>query len=282
MPEASPAPAVRIACTRTAADNLVVPATLNGSDRVALMLHTAVDSVSLTTAAIARLARFHVSATIPVQSWGGTTAARYSAGNTLQIGGLAFADIAITECLESGPGSDGKFGPNLFGERIVEIDADGGAIVLHTQLPPLAARCTRLDMVRRGGSLFVRGEIGVGDATVPVEFLLHTGFGGAVLLDTSFVRDHGLTDRLPIVAERELRDSFGHPVKTRTVRVPQLRLGALVFSDVPAGLFDGALGGQRTNVIGGSVLWRCHLILDEAHGHLYLAPGPRFAVPFQG
>lgn len=278
-PTESPA-TVRIPCTRTPTDNLVVQARLNGSQPVVLMLHTAVDSVSLTTAAIARLTCFDAKTTIPVQSWGGTTQARHSPGNTLQLGPLAVPDVAITECTESGPGSDGKFGPNLFGDRIVEIDADAGAIVLHTSLPPLDAHHVRLDLVRRGSSLFVLGELGTGDRTVPAEFLLHTGFSGTLLLDEPFVREHGLATQLPTIAERTLHDSFGNPVTTRTVRLPRLRLGTLVVDDVPAALFDAPLGGQRTHVLGAGLLLRCHLVLDEAHGHLYLAPGRRFREPF--
>lgn len=272
---------VRIPFTLTPAHNLSVHATLNATDSLELMFHTGVDSVSLTKDAIAKLSRFDANESIDVQSWGGTTQARRSTGNTLRIGDFAWRDVAITESDNSGTGTDGKFGPSQFGERIIEIDFDARELVIHPTLPEIDARFERLDLVVRHGALFVSGEIGAGDRRCTTEFMLHTGFGGTALLDESFVHAHGLDDELPSMRGTELKDSYGNTVKTRKVVVPSLRLGSLTFRDVPAGLFDGALGSQRVSVLGGALLERCNLILDVAHHHLYLAPSRRFDAPFE-
>lgn len=271
---------VRIPFTRTAADNLAVRATLNGSDAVDLMFHTAIDSVSLTKAATAKLPSFRADGTATVHSWGGSAEARHSTGNTLQIGPLVFRDLAITESDQSGPGTDGKFGPNLFAEHVVEIDFDASEIVLHAALPALGPQWQRLDLLVRDGSLSVVGEVEVGGRRLPTEFLLHTGFGGAALLDEQFVQAHGLGAQLATVRESELRDSQGNVVRTRTVRLPGLHLGTLAFRDVPVGIFDGALGARRTSILGGGLLKRCNLMLDVGNGHLYVAPSRLLATPF--
>lgn len=278
--EGAPA-AVRIPFTLTAADNLSIRATLNGTDPVELMFHTAVDSVSMTKEAIARLSRFTADESIDVHSWGGTAQARHSTGNTLQIGAQVWRDVAITEDDDSGPGTDGKFGPSLFAGKVVEIDFDARELVIHAALPAIDARFERLDLTRRDGLLLVTGELTVGGGRYTTEFLLHTGFGGTALLDEQFLRAHGLGEALATVRERVLTDAYGNPVETRTVCLPSLRLGASTFTDVPVGIFDGALGSLRVSVLGGGLLKRCNLILDPENGHLYVAPSRLKDAPFE-
>ena len=278
--EATPA-AVRIPFTLTAADNLSIRATLNGTDSVELMFHTAVDSVSMTKEAIARLSRFTADESIAVQSWGGTTQARHSTGNTLQIGAQVWRDLDITEDDNSGRGTDGKFGPSLFAGKVVEIDFDARQLVIHATLPAIDPRFERLDLTCRQGLLFVTGELGVGEGQYTTEFMLHTGFGGTALLDEPFLRTHGLDEKLVTISESVLRDSYGNPVKTRKVRLPSLRLGALTFTDVPVGIFEGALGSQHVRLLGGGLLKRCNLIIDTENRHLYVAPSGLKDAPFE-
>ena len=226
----------------------------------------------MTKAAIARLSHFTANESIAVQSWGGTTQARHSTGNTLQIGGLTWRDVAITEGDNSGTGTDGKFGPNLFAGKIVEINFDARELVIHPTLPANASGWQPFDLVFRHGAMFVSGELTVGERAYTTEFMLHTGFGGTALLDEEFVSNHSLATKLETLGERELKDSYGNTVKTRKVRLPLLRFGATTFVDVPIGIFDGAIGKQRMSIVGTGLLMRCNLILDTDNRRLYLSP----------
>jgi len=270
----------RIPFTLTQFDNIAVRGTLNGSESLDLLFHTGVDSVSLTRDAIARLARFDAKETVSVQSWGGTQEARHSTGNTLQIGDVVCRGLAITEDQNSGPGTDGKFGPSLFAGKIVEVDYDARQLVLHDTLPALDERWMPLVANVRDGGTYVDAEVVVGDRALTTTFLLHTGYHGTGLLDEEFVRANGLGDVLATIRENELHDSYGNVVKTREVRVPTLRLGPLAMKDVPVGVFEGKLGSGRTSVLGCAVLKRCNLVLDVANGRVWATPS-RFAnAPF--
>lgn len=277
--ETTPA-VVRIPFTLTASDNLSIHATLNGTDSVELMFHTAVDSVSMTKEAIARLSHFSADESIAVHSWGGTTQARHSTDNTLRIGDQVWREVAITEDDNSGRGTDGKFGPSLFTGKVVEIDFDARQLVIHSALPAIDPRFERLDLTCRQGALFLSGEIMVAEGLYTTEFMLHTGFGGTALLDEQFVRTNELDEKLATISESVMKDSYGSSVKTRKVRLQSLRLGRLAFTDVPVGIFNGAIGSQRMSILGGGLLKRCNLIIDAENGHLYVAPsrliGTRF------
>lgn len=265
-----PAAIVRIPFTLTPADNLSIRATLNGTDAVDLMFHTAVDSISLTKTATARLTSFSANGIANVRSWGGATEARHSTGNSLQIGDLVWRDLSITEDDNSGPGTDGKFGPNLFAGKVVEIDFAARELKLHATLPAIAVTFDRLDLICGDGLMSVTGEVTAGERRYRTDFLLHTGFGGTVLLDEQFVQQHDLAASLPALGERVLVDSYGNPVKTRKVRLPALRFGATTFENVSAELFAGTLGSLRTSIVGCGLLKQFHLIFDVEHRHLYV------------
>lgn len=270
----------RIPFTLTAADNLSVRAMLNEHEPLDLMFHTAVDGVALTQAAIARLARFHADGQVAVQSWGGTAQARQSVGNTLRIGELTFRDVVITEDLASGPGTDGKFGPSLFAGRVVAIDFDARELAIHDALPALDSRYDRLDLVVRHGAPFVTGEVVFGERACPVELMLHTGYSGTLLLDEAFVAANAHGAPLETIRERALQDSYGNTIKTRTVRLPRLRLGPLSFANVPVEVFPGRLGSERVSVVGSGLLKRCNLVLDLARAQVHLARNRESAAPF--
>jgi len=277
---ATTAPTVTIPFTLTAAGNVSIRAVLNGHDQVDLMFHTAIDSVSLTEAAIAKLTTFASDGSIAVNSWGGSNQARHSRGNSLRIGALEWRDLEITESEHSGPGTDGKFGPNLFAGRVLELDFDAGELRLHTKLPPYATDWQRIELLQDRGSMSVEGELSAGELRARTGFLLHTGYAGNALLDELFVRDHGLESELVAAGETELRDSYGNPVRTRRVQLRGLQFGTLAFADVPAAIFDGKLGGQRTSVLGAGLLTRMNLIFDAERRYLYARPNQRAAAPW--
>jgi hypothetical protein len=260
----------RIPFTLTEANNLSIDAVLNGTEHVALMFHTAVDSLSLTKDAIARIPGLQLAESVDVQSWGGTTRARHGAGNSLQIGKLQWQDLDITESENSGPGTDGKFGPNLFAGNVLEIDFDARELILHDSLPPLDPSYERLALKLERTGMFVTGEITLGEHRYQNEFLIHSGFGGTALLADQFVADHDLRNQLEVLGTSELKDSYGNVLRTRTVRLPTLRFGSITFSDVTIAIFEGAIGQQQISVLGGSLLKRFHLVFDLAHSQLFV------------
>ncbi len=273
-------PTLTIPFTLTAAGNVSIRAVLNGRDQLDLMFHTAVDSVSLTEAAIAKLMTFTSDGSIVVNSWGGSNQARHSSGNSLRIGALEWHDLELTESEHSGPGTDGKFGPNLFAGRVLELDFDAGELRLHTRLPPYATSWQRIELLQDHSSMRVEGELSVGALRARTGFLLHTGYAGNALLDEQFVHDHGLDSELVAAGDTELRDSYGNPVRTRRVRLRGLQFGSIAFADVPAAIFDGKLGAQRTSVLGAGMLTRMNLIFDAERRYLYARPNRRAAAPW--
>lgn len=250
--------------------NVLVEATLNRRDRVTLMLHTAASQVMLTEDGARKAPSVRFVGTDAVESWGGTSSSRTSPGNVLGLGTLERRDVRVWEDVNSGAGSDGKFGLDAFGDRIVELDFDTRQLVVHDRLPAKVAHWQRLPLERADDGLFVTATCLVDGVAMPNRFLIHSGYAGGVLLDDAFVARNGLAARIPATETQRLTDAFGHVIEVRKGVLPGFALGDDTLHDVPVGFFPGAVGRQTMSVLGMAVLARYDLVFDPAGKALYL------------
>jgi hypothetical protein len=270
------APAVRgevaIPFTLTAANNIVVKVLLNNTDTLNLMFHTAASELALTEDAVKKSKSIKFTGTHKVESWGGKADSRFSQGNQLQIGDLRRDKIDIWEDINSGKGTDGKFGFDFFQQRIVEIDFDQHRIALYEKLPRKAKKYDRLKLENQNGSLMVQGDCLIDGKTYANKFLIHSGYSGGILLDDAFAASAGVDSKIKITEESSLKDSFGNTIKVKKGVMPVFMLGKAKLANMPAGFFAGAIGRQKKSVIGCDILWQFNLIFDLANNDLYLTP----------
>ena len=120
--------------TLTEHNNLSVQAILNSQDTVQLMFHTAANAVTLIDEAVKKARSIRFDGVDSVSSWGGSNSSRFSKSNLLQIGHQQWPNTPIWENTNSGPKTDGKFGLDLFADRIIEVDFDRQLIILHQKM----------------------------------------------------------------------------------------------------------------------------------------------------
>ena len=257
--------------TLTAHNNIVVAATLNRTDTLNLMFHTAASELALTEDAVKKLKSIKFTGTNKVKSWGGEADSRYSQGNQVQIGAVLRDKIDIWEDINSGKGTDGKFGFDFFQQRIVEIDFDQHRIALYEKLPRKAKKYDRLKIENQNGSLMVQGDCLIDGKTYTNKFLIHSGYSGGILLDDAFAASAGVDGKIKITEESSLKDSFGNTIKVKKGVMPVFALGQAKLANMPAGFFAGVIGRQKKSVIGCDILWKFNLIFDLANNDLYLA-----------
>lgn len=259
--------------TLTDSNNISIAAVLNDGEPVQLMLHTAVNSVSLTREAGERLTSVTFDESGTSQSWGGEAAIGVSRGNTLRIGGRTWTDLLLTECEHSGPLTDGKFGCNLFADRVMEIDFEECELRLHSELPSHVLEdpdfhCLEARLDR--GSMFVEGAFEIGGKSYKHEFMVHTGFGGSILMDDAFVAEHGFTACFQNGSTRDLRDSNGNVLTTQMATLSSFGFGNAALAKVPAELFGGAIAGQKVSIVGAQVLKQFDIFIATRAKRLYL------------
>jgi hypothetical protein len=274
--------AIRIPFTLTPENNISIRALLNENEHLQLMFHTAEDSIVLTRKTTEKLKGFKVNGSVDVETWGGKAASGVSTGNRLRIGTLAWDNQVIFIDEYSGKGTDGKFGPNLFAGKVIEINFESCELIIHPALPEFVLAPTstykRMEISLEHGSMYLVGSLDIGDRKIQNKFMLHTGFGGTALLDDEFVRVHQLADQLETISQRELKDAFGNTLKTRKVRLRSLDFDGIQFADIPIEVFDGALGRQKVSVIGGGLIKQLNMVIDPAKNCLYLSPNRLFGM----
>ena len=264
----------------TEANNISVAATLNKADEVNLMFHTANSGVVLTEEASQKASSIKFDKLADMKSWGGSSSGRISDNNALAIGPMSWDKLRIFQDRLSGTGTDGKFGPDLFKDQIIEIDFDSRKLRVFNELPQKVTGLQKLKVHKENGMMFLTGIVKVGDATLENKFLVHSGFGGGVLLDDAFVQANRI-GQLKTISESELRDSGGNVLKTKKVELPAFKLGGFEFTKVPAQIFHGSIRKQKMSIIGGDLLKRFNLIVDQQKGVIYVEKNNLFDAEFK-
>ena len=252
-------------------NNIAIQAVLNQKDTVQLMFHTAANSVNLTEVALKKMTSLKFDRIDSVKSWGGNgNTSRFSKSNTLQIGTLKWENVPIWEDKNSGQHTDGKFGLNLFENKVIEIDFDKKVLIIYSSLPSKAKNFEKLKLTFENEMMFVACNVSIGANHYKNKFLIHSGYAGTILFDDQFVSINKLGEQLKEIGEKQLKDSFGNILKTKKAILPFFVIGNLKLDDVPVGFFEGALGRQKMSIIGGDVLKRFNIIIDAKREFIYL------------
>jgi hypothetical protein len=91
-------------------------------------------------------------------------------------------------------------------------------------------------------------------------------------LDDQFSAEHVLREKLDIINESILRDSYGNVLKTSKAIIQGLSIGGWHMTDVPIGFFEGKIGNQKSSVVGCEILKRFNIIIDQKNEWIYFSP----------
>ncbi|WP_373553987.1 hypothetical protein [Haliscomenobacter sp.] len=263
---------LRIPFQLTAHNNIAVQTILNEIDTLHLMFHTAASDVTLTEDATKKLKSLRFNGTTDgIKSWGGAAnTARYSANNSLRIGGMLLSGIEIWENKFSGPNTDGKFGLDLFKGQCIQLDFEQKIMLVSPALPKKLKKYQQFKLTIEDDLMFLAASCEFGDTAITHTFLIHSGYSGGLLLDDQFANENQLGEKLTIIGEKDLKDSYGNVIKTKKAILPGLSIGNNTLSNVPVGFFEGAIGRQKMSIMGGDILKRFQIVIDTKNGDIYL------------
>lgn len=251
-------------------NNILLPVILNGADTLMLMFHSSYSGVSLTEEGLAKCRTVHPDQEGSAESWAGTASTPLSQNNVVRIGSRTWDKLMITVDKQSGEGSDGKFGYDLFADRVLEIDRTSGSFIVHPSLPRQAEAHRALPLVVQDNGLFVQASVSLMDSSYTDLFMVHTGFGGTCILGTDLMTRVDPTTRLDTLGLQELSDSFGNVLRNIITRTPLLTLGKSQFRDVRIQVMDKR-SHFGANVLGNELLRSFTMWIDVRNSALYLA-----------
>lgn len=252
-------------------NNIYVKAVLNEVDTLNLMFHTGESGATITEEAFDRILKPDAVTSADVESWGGKGESKILNNNQLQIGNYTFDDLEIWVNKRSGRLTDGKFGPSLFEGKIIELDYNNHLFIVHANLDKKFYKgYQKFKLIQQNGLLFIKGKLNIGQKNLTQLFMIHTGYGGNVLIDDEFAKEHALGTALKIVDKSILKDSYGNELVTQKATLPAFKIGKHRLKDISISFFSGAIGRQKISVLGNGVLKQFNSILDIDKGIIYL------------
>lgn len=264
----------------TTFNNIIVHATLNETHELDLMFHSDVNALSLTKKAVERIKDQKPLKTTKVLSWGGYAQTKFSENNTMKIAGYEWDSLKVWISDHSGQFSDGKFGPNLFEGNIIELNFDISKMIIHKELPGELRAYSKLDLIIENESMYIEGVCIKDGKAYENRFLIHSGYGGTLLLDNEFASESKM-NTLKIIDQSELKDSYGRVLKKKKAILPEFDLETFDFKALPIGFFEGKIGNERRSVLGGEILKRFNIVFDIENSHIYIKSNSLMDLPFK-
>jgi len=254
-------------------NNIYVETVLNEVDTLNLMFHTGESGATITEKAFERITKLDSVIAASTESWGGKGDGKILQNNQLQIGSSFFHKLTVWVNKRSGQLTDGKFGPKLFAGKMLEIDYNKHLFIVHTAFKKEQLKgYQKFKLVQKNGLYFIKGKVVIGRKKIPQLFMVHTGYGGNVLLDDAFAKKHNLNKVLEIVDKSVLTDAYGNELVTQKALLPNFQLGKNVLNDLSISFFSGAIGRQKISVLGNGVFKQFNSILNVDKGIVYLKP----------
>jgi hypothetical protein len=290
MPAAQPAVTIPF---ELATRHIIVKGTVNGSRPLSFVLDTGADK-AIIRMDIAKELGLRLDGTVNAGgAGGGTQTGQFVRDATWSLVGLEAVKQPVTLALPlaqlaaaMGHDADGIIGGEFIRRFVLEVDYQARTLQFH---PPSSFSYTgsgqALPMEFDANNHPVLAGIvtPVGGSPIPGRFTLDLGSGGALILHSPFVAEHGLPR-----AEAKTIPAVGAGAGGRTTgrlgRSASLQLGSFtlnepftMFSQDTAGAFaNAALAGN----IGAQIASRFRMFLDYGRRRIILEPSPTFKDPF--
>ncbi len=257
--------------------HVMVPARLNGTNSVSLMLDTGYGITMIHPDLADQFGLRRVGKISIVGIAGEEDASQYE-GATFDFAGATYSPrrvAALPSERERRRRRDGILGAGFFRRFVVEIDAAAKVIRLHEpDTFQYAGKGTVVPLSFKRDTPIIDATIQLADGkTVPGRFEIDTGCTGGMCLGSDFVRENGLLEKLDS-ARASTRSGVGGGVRSKSGTVPKLQIGNTTVANPSTEFFlegspvDRGLAGH----IGWAALEEFRVILDYRRKQMILEP----------
>lgn len=250
--------------------NILVKALINEKDSADLMFQISIQEASLAPNLERKMSSVKFDTTEFPEG--------LSKVNRIQVAGVTVDSIWIWDNELTGYGAEGKIGLKMFQNKVFKMDFDASKFVLYEGLPDISAY-SKLPLKLNRGQLFVEASSSSGEKMQTDEFLLQSGFSGAVLYKQKISEDLKL-EELPVIEKKIMKNSSGQEVHNMVSVLPNFQLGAFQFNEVPVNFYLGDGFQQRSNYLGSDMIHRFNWIIDIKGGFAYIQKNKNFDDPY--
>jgi hypothetical protein len=250
---------------------------LNNTDSLKLKFDSGATGLLLTHNAIKNKTQLLKSGkeNVPTQNY-----VKLNALSTLKIGTLEWDSLEIYPVSHSGHGTDGRFGWNLFKDKILEINYDIRRMTIHATLPNVENYSkTQLNPINTLWCF--DGQLIANNKGYHGRFLFDTGYQKAMLLDSIMMQEQNFPKDLPLIKTNKLRNGAGKVFITKVVEVPKLLIGNQSLTEIPTQLLNTRNpAGFKTHILGNELLKRFNTIIDFKNKMIYFKKNSLVDLPY--
>lgn len=256
-------------------NNIIFKAVLNGSDTLNLKLDTGTTGLLLTHEAIKEKTNLLTKEEKPTQNY-----TKLKSIVSLKLGELHWNNLEVYPVTLSGQGTDGRFGWDLFKDKIVILDYNKMTMTVTEQLPDVS-KFTFTELIKTETVLCILGELRIENKAYKGRFLIDTGYQKTVLLDSIVLKEQNFPKNLKLIKVNELRNGAGDLFITQVVELPSLIIGNQMIEKLPAQLLNTSNpAGFKTHILGNEILKRFNTILDFKNMAIYFQKNSLYNVPY--
>jgi hypothetical protein len=213
-------------------------------------------------------------------------------GVTLSAGRLVLEELELLQRssermeLSLGVNIDGVIGADLLRDYVIEIHYDDRLLaIFDSGTYVYTGTGNRWDIEANQYFSLVTAEIGLGDGEILVgRYLIDTGAGLPLALNTPFVNDNNLLERIGARHLAYILRAQDVAMSSHPGRVPHFKLGGYQFDSLPVLLSQTEAGPLSPSAIAGIIgnrIWRrFNTVYDYGRDRIYLEPNEFFDDPF--
>lgn len=239
-------------------NNIIVKAIINDKDTLDLKFDSGTTGLLLTNNAIDNKIQWTINEKID---------------NSLKIGNMIWDSLRIFPVELSGQGTDGRFGWDLFDDKVVEINFDNNLFIVHSKPPTIDKEYARFNIEYTHTLFCIQAELEVKGIKYKSRFLFDNGYQRTVMLDTVLMAEQNFPKDLAVIKRVIMRNGQGKEIPVVTVNCEKLHFGNQSLSNVPVQLLTtGNPARFKTHIVGNEVLKRFNTFLDFQNNYIYLKP----------
>jgi len=258
-------------------NNIIFEAVLNGQDTLSLKFDSGANGLFLTHEAIRDKTQLLHDGTeyTPTQNY--VTLKRTA---SMTLSSPRWDSLEVYPVQYSGQGSDGRFGWDLFKDKVVVIDYKKQEMLIQEQLPAVIGYDSA-DIFELNGVIYAEGSVAAKGKKIKGRFMFDTGYQKALLLDSATANKFLVPQDLILIKENQLRNGAGDIFITQVVELPQLEFAGVHMQNIPTQLLNTLNPTQmEVHILGNELLKRFNAVFDFRAMKVYLKKNSLYELPY--
>ncbi len=205
----------------------------------------------------------------------------YNTLYNLKIGNSVYT-TKLYDAELTGHGTDGRFGWDLFKDKVVELNYDLHLLIIHSAIPRYVTKdhnFTKLNIQFLEDLFLIESEIKQNGIANKDLFLFDIGYQRTVMLDNDLLKQgHFPTEKMEVLKKAVMRGAQGNEIPVITAELQLLKIGKYQLSNVPVQQLTTSkpLKNKNIHILGNEVLKRFNIVLDFQNKNIYLKPNHLF------